>query len=42
MKRKTIQMILWVAEVVTGIAILIKDTIKGRNQNDHAGTGKKN
>jgi len=36
------ELILWVAEVVTGIAILLKDTLKGREKNDHAGTGKKN
>jgi len=32
MKQKTVQLILWVAEVVTGIAILLKDTLKGRNK----------
>ena len=32
MKQKTVQLILWVAEVVTGIAILLKDTLKRRDK----------
>ena len=32
MNRKTVQLILWVADIVTSIAVRLKDTLKRRDK----------